>query len=231
MPQDVLISARFGAFGKITALGDFFQTGLGRPFVSSWDAWLQHGMIAAKSALQDRWQDCYLSAPIWRFTLAGGVVCPDPMMGVMMPSVDRVGRFFPLTLAAPIKGNTCISVSHLTATACFEQLETIALSSLNGEMDRQALERNLLAVSPPALAGPVRVSEDATVVVEGNGNLAAVLAGTLLSKQSAFNCVWSAVLHNCEILMTTNGLLTSDCMQGLFNPKVDLQTRDTGCRT
>ena len=43
-----------------------------------------------------------MMAPIWRFALAPGVAGPLPMLGVMMPSVDRVGRQFPLTLAAPM---------------------------------------------------------------------------------------------------------------------------------
>jgi type VI secretion system protein ImpM len=40
-----------------------------------------------------------LGTPIWHFVLPGGQCGPGATLGVWMPSVDRVGRLFPLTLA------------------------------------------------------------------------------------------------------------------------------------
>jgi len=38
-------------------------------------------------------------APVWRFYLSAGLCGPGAACGVFMPSVDRAGRHFPLTLA------------------------------------------------------------------------------------------------------------------------------------
>jgi type VI secretion system protein ImpM len=84
-----------GFFGKLPARGDFVSAGLPRDFVSRWDAWLCGVLPAALEAAGDSW----LQAPVWRFRLAPGVCGGDKAAGWLLPSVDRVGRRFPLTLA------------------------------------------------------------------------------------------------------------------------------------
>jgi type VI secretion system ImpM family protein len=100
------MAGEFAAFGKIPALGDFFRLNPPPGFVPVWDSWLQAGLLAAHAQLGDRWDACYMSAPIWRFSLAAGLAGPAPLLGVMMPSVDRVGRQFPLTLVVPVPTTT-----------------------------------------------------------------------------------------------------------------------------
>ena len=56
----------------------------------------------SRAALGDRWLDLYLTSPAWRFACAAGVCGPAPVVGLMAPSVDRVGRYFPLALVAEI---------------------------------------------------------------------------------------------------------------------------------
>jgi type VI secretion system protein ImpM len=40
-----------------------------------------------------------MEAPVWRFALAPGLCGAAGVVGVMLPSVDRAGRYFPLTFA------------------------------------------------------------------------------------------------------------------------------------
>src|SRR5438105_12091900 len=91
-----------GWYGKIPSLGDFASRRLPQPFISAWDAWLQHAMAASRADLGQRWLDVYLLSPIWRFALFPDVVGQMGWAGLLMPSVDKVGRHFPLTLAAPL---------------------------------------------------------------------------------------------------------------------------------
>jgi type VI secretion system ImpM family protein len=84
-----------GFFGKLPARGDFVRTGLPRGFISRWDAWLSAVLPAALQATGDGW----LQAPAWRFCLAPGICGADAVAGVLLPSTDKVGRRFPLTLA------------------------------------------------------------------------------------------------------------------------------------
>lgn len=88
-----------GFFGKLPSRGDFVRAGLPRGFVDPWDAWLQAVLPASRMALGSRWHDAWMVAPVWRFALAPGVCGPDAAVGVLMPSVDRAGRHFPLTIA------------------------------------------------------------------------------------------------------------------------------------
>jgi len=89
-----------GFYGKLPARGDFVRAGLPRAFVEPWDAWLASVLGGSRALMGEDWLPAWLEAPVWRFRLAAGVCGPDAALGLMLPSVDRVGRYFPLTLAA-----------------------------------------------------------------------------------------------------------------------------------
>jgi type VI secretion system protein ImpM len=93
-------TADAGLFGKLPARGDFVQLGLPGSFVRPWDAWLQQAMAGSQERLGDAWLPAFLEAPVWRFVLPGGMCGAGAVLGLLMPSVDRVGRYYPLTLAA-----------------------------------------------------------------------------------------------------------------------------------
>lgn len=139
-----------GAFGKIPAFGDFFRVGPPMGFVPVWDDWLQTRIPAARDRLGARWDSCYLSAPIWRFALGAGLAGPAPAFGVMMPSVDRVGRQFPLTLAGPLPAALA---EEALADPIFDRLEDIALEALDDDlMTRETLSARLAGVALPQAA-------------------------------------------------------------------------------
>lgn len=90
-----------GWYGKLPALGDFATRRLPPEVVTRCDAWLSAGLAASRRELGGEWLGLYLTAPIWRFAWSAGVAGEATWVGVLMPSVDRVGRYFPLLLAAP----------------------------------------------------------------------------------------------------------------------------------
>ena len=90
-----------GWFGKLPGLGDFAHRRLPELFRSHWDPWLQHGLMGLRQRHAD-WIERYLESPLWSFALGEQVVGPARWIGVLMPSVDGVGRYFPLTLASEI---------------------------------------------------------------------------------------------------------------------------------
>lgn len=134
-----------GWYGKIPALGDFASRRLSAGFVNSWDAWLQRALAASRSALRERWQDIYLNSPIWRFALLPGVCGNNCWTGIMMPSVDKVGRHFPLTIAVALDPQPEILATVFAAENWFAAVELIALSSLNMDFPLDELERRLTA--------------------------------------------------------------------------------------
>lgn len=103
--------AQVGCYGKLLALGDFIERALPATYIRPWDAWLQRAMVASRAALGDEFDELYLTFPIWRFVIPAGAFGAAPVCGVLSPSVDRVGRCFPLTLAAPLVGERWSGVS------------------------------------------------------------------------------------------------------------------------
>jgi type VI secretion system protein ImpM len=95
-----LRNAAIGFYGKIPARGDFVHAGLPRTFTNPWDDWMQRMLAASRSVLVQAWLPAWLKAPVWRFVLSPGVCGPDAAIGLWVPSVDSVGRYFPLALAA-----------------------------------------------------------------------------------------------------------------------------------
>ncbi len=90
-----------GWFGKLSSLGDFASRRLTPEWVQACDRWLSAGMAEGERRLGERWWPAYLAAPVWRFAWAPGVVDPQWWFGVLMPSCDKVGRYFPLVVAHP----------------------------------------------------------------------------------------------------------------------------------
>jgi type VI secretion system protein ImpM len=88
-----------GWFGKIPSAGDFIARGLPRSFVEPWDEWLSSELSQAQRALGAHWPQSYRRAPPSCFVLGEGVVEARVWFGVLLPSFDRVGRDFPLTIA------------------------------------------------------------------------------------------------------------------------------------
>lgn len=95
-------------FGKLASLGDFATRRLPQDTARLVDAWLAQGVDTSRAQLGERWMNVYLTSPLWRFAWAPGVLDTSWWFGLVMPSVDNVGRYFPLIVlqsrAAPPSG-------------------------------------------------------------------------------------------------------------------------------
>ena len=89
-----------GLFGKLPSHGDFVRRHLPESFVRPWDDWLQAGIIAARQTLGHEFDGLARRAPAWRFRLPRGACGQSAVAGILLPSQDIVGRFFPLTVGA-----------------------------------------------------------------------------------------------------------------------------------
>jgi type VI secretion system protein ImpM len=150
--------ATCGFYGKLPSQGDFVSRRLPWEFTSAWDDWLQQGMQASRAALGERWLELYLSAPIWRFHLAPGVCGPMGWRGLFFASVDRVGRYFPFTLAFPTgsagarSGDgvaSCLAVDEARWVAA----EDAALAGLAPALGIDEFDLSLQALAEPDAAG------------------------------------------------------------------------------
>ena len=82
-------------FGKLPSKRDFVAIRAPRRFLTVWENWVQAGLASSREQLGNGWQEAYLSAPIWRFWL-GRHLAGRPVLGALMPSVDGIGRYFPV---------------------------------------------------------------------------------------------------------------------------------------
>jgi type VI secretion system protein ImpM len=143
--------AGVGFFGKLASHGDFLSRRLPPSFVAVWDAWMQAALRGSREQLGAGWLDAYLTGPLWRFALAPGVCDGQAWCGVLMPSVDRVGRHFPLVLAAGAAGAVPLARWMGEGAPWFEQLEDLALSTLEAGFSFERFDAALLAMAglPP----------------------------------------------------------------------------------
>jgi type VI secretion system protein ImpM len=129
MSTDVAV----GFYGKLPSLGDFVGRRVPEQVVERWDHWLQESVASSRASLGERWLDLYLTAPMWRFFANRGVLDRQPVAGVVFPSVDRVGRYFPVTVFATLPDD---SVGLVVADRCarwFERVEDLVLAQLDDE--------------------------------------------------------------------------------------------------
>ncbi len=133
-----------GWYGKIPATGDFIARRIPASFSESWDRWLQAAVEGSRVQLGARWRDSFVSMPAWRFILAPGVLTQNAWAGLMVPSVDAVGRYFPLTVAAALPAASVDQVATLLAAAAwFDQIEAIALKAIAPAADTAAIDAAL----------------------------------------------------------------------------------------
>jgi len=159
---------KLGFYGKLPAHGDFLSRNLSDGFVHGWDDWMQRAIASSQEQLGSNWLNMYLTSPLWRFVLSPGVVDHQAWAGVMMPSVDKIGRYFPLVIASPCQQGSTVTDVMVNAGHWFEQLEAIALSGLDENVTVETVAEALATVEP--LAAPT-MSEGKVTTNSGNGAL------------------------------------------------------------
>ena len=125
-----------GFYGKLPARGDFVRAGLPRDFIDPWDTWLQSVLAGSRALMGEAWLPAFLEAPVWRFSLPVGMCGHQAVLGLILPSVDQAGRYFPLAFAV-------LNPQRIDATAGGSWLDGCEAAGL------AALEKD---ISPEAIA-------------------------------------------------------------------------------
>ncbi|MBS0447974.1 MAG: type VI secretion system-associated protein TagF [Proteobacteria bacterium] len=134
--------------GKVTAAGDFVSRRMPEALLARCDAWLSGVMSSGQARHGDRWRQSYLTAPVLRFAWAPGVHGEAWWFGVLMPSCDSVGRYFPLLVIQqrdrPPRGREALE--HLERW--FDHLADAALHTLQEAASIAAFEQALQQAPP-----------------------------------------------------------------------------------
>lgn len=149
-----MIKLKFGIYGKLPAHGDFIERNLQSQFIRVWDEWLQRAINDSRELLGDEWLDNYLTSPMWRFSLGQGIIDSNNWIGTLVPSVDSVGRYFPLTIAAQAPANLDPFALMINNANTFEFIEQAALEALQEGLKADELSENLNHSMPLLSATP-----------------------------------------------------------------------------
>jgi type VI secretion system protein ImpM len=196
-----------GWYGKLPTLGDFASRRLEADFVEPWDLWLGEGMAAQREALGDAWLEAYLNSPTWRFVLMPEVLpslTPQrPLAGVLMPSVDRVGRYFPLTIVAGLPSVPRSAAGIEQLLGWLHRLEDLALDALHEDWTIDDLERELENLPPAideALVWPEHLAGPRAALAQALESDAAFVPIDAVKSRAELASLWAASLAESSAL-------------------------------
>ena len=137
-------------FGKLPSKRDFVSYNMPRPFLDHWEEWLQAAVASSRMMLGSKWQDVFLGVPIWRFWF-GSHIYGTAATGALMPSVDGVGRYFPLTVCCfEPEGMRLLPPPNPALDHWLDGVEQFLLGMLEDELRGDPAQ--LVASLPPAPA-------------------------------------------------------------------------------
>lgn len=183
-----------GFFGKLPSHGDFLARRLPPAVRLCLDDWLQGALLQSRIDLGRAWMPTWLGSPLWRFVMGPGVCNDQAWTGVMMPSHDRVGRCFPLLVAAAVDGTPQLRDCMTVHDGWFARLEDLALSALETGFLLEVFDAALMAQGgAPAgfragtdRAAPAAAMGERLVEAFGAGELPALAREALTAGQSAW---------------------------------------------
>jgi type VI secretion system protein ImpM len=142
-----------GYFGKLPARSDFVIGQCPKGFLKLWEPFLMQGLAQSRLDLEEAWKEAYMTMPVWRFRIwpgdngTGSERLPKAVAGAFMPSVDKVGREFPLTLVAAAEGTEGVAMEDW-----FNAAEAILLGALREEARLEDFQNAIADLEPPAVS-------------------------------------------------------------------------------
>jgi len=138
-----------GFFGKVTSYGDFVANRFDAALRRLIDDWLQRSIEHSQRSLGPAWKGAFEAMPVWRFVFAPGLVGQRGFAGLMMPSIDRVGRQFPLMLAARLAAPPSQLHAAENLQLWFNVAERLLLSTRQPGFDLKRFDEALAALPTP----------------------------------------------------------------------------------
>lgn len=206
-----------GIYGKLPAHGDFIYRDLSPHFINVWDSWLQAYMGSSQEQLGESWLDLYMTSPIWRFAFSAGVVDEHAYAGIMLPSVDRVGRYFPFSVITRLPAHINPTEFICNRGHWYHALEDAALRALDGSLvldelieelnDSMPMNKETLVRGHP-IHSPVDMVVKTGLKDAAAGQALPFMLDACLSTTMQSYSIWSTagseIIHPC--LFVANGL-------------------------
>lgn len=187
-----------GFYGKLPIVGDFITRRLPKDFINALDQWMQSGVSVSKEELGAQWLDLYLTSPIWRFAFQPGICGESAWVGIMMPSVDKVGRYYPMVLACQIDEPNRLPFILSDCSDWFIRLEEIALAGLEESYNLEGFDEAVLG-----LEGPSSIKKLSAINPESNDQLSTHMVSNIEVDESA--AINESFMLAATLAMSKNG--------------------------
>jgi len=138
-----------GFFGKVASHGDFVANRFDVALRRLIDDWLQRSIEYSRRSLGSAWPDAFKTMPVWRFVFAPGLSGQNGFVGLMAPSADRVGRHFPLVLAARLPAPPSQLHAAENLQQWFDAAERLILFTRQPTFDLERFDQALAALPTP----------------------------------------------------------------------------------
>jgi type VI secretion system protein ImpM len=111
----------------------------------------------------------------------------------MMPSVDKVGRYHPLTILAALEATACAASIAVESTSWYADMEVIALSALEDAFSFAEFDARLAGAAIPSgtAVAPLGTGRPAAFSGACDRAAAGVLAGILDAKSVPYSLWWT----------------------------------------
>jgi type VI secretion system protein ImpM len=191
-------------FGKLPAHGDFVSRGTPDAMHRRADETIAEALAIAEYRWAEAWDALYAESPVWRFAAAPGVFEDAWVTGVFVPSIDSVGRRFPLV--AGVRG---LDPAHLAVPgrleAFVERAENASREALMTATPADALLAQLADAVHDCFSRPGHAEAGSALLVRTAGNPAAY-------------AVWWIEAMAPERRLFAEGPLSSETIGALFLP-------------
>lgn len=141
-----------GIYGKLPSQPDFVSDNIAPQISNELYDWAQTVMYHTRDRWDEvTWLSAYLVSPLWRMFIPKTEQREKSWIGVMAPSVDAVGRYFPLFLVFEIEPeHVYFDWLFKEADSLLEVMEEVAITALR-ERATLAQVRELLLAKTDAL--------------------------------------------------------------------------------
>ncbi|MCY0095177.1 type VI secretion system-associated protein TagF [Hoeflea ulvae] len=208
-----------GLYGKYPEKRDFIALNMPRPVLQPLEKWIQSGLAASKEKLGRAWGDHYMIQPIWSFRLGASITGVD-CLGAMAPSVDGVGRTFPLVILAhaPEESGGYPSIGVLDPDHWFPDVHDRLLHALDEEAPGEPREL-LDGVAEP---GCLAADQSAGVSTIANGQRTLFAEGELKAAFGHISEIGSRQTDRMTSVWWTSGSETVPAQVAVFTGMPDV---------
>lgn len=147
-------------WGKLPSQGDFVGRRMPHALMLKWDSWLRDGIDFLRDDAGASWASRFVKSPIWYFACPASVL-GTAGVGVFGPSVDRIGRLFPLIVMATVEGFD-VAASDEEVLNYLTGLRQVLIDARRLPLSAQQVDEYLASLAPP-IAEPTRSQDQALI--------------------------------------------------------------------